>query len=148
MSVSKGATQKGYIYNCSTKEKMSFQFNPTTFEYGRSATYTVLSSPGMNYPKYQYVKGEEITFSVELFMFCKGEKGNIINENIKFIKALLPKEKNEKTFKKPPQIIYCLGKYTKRCHVTKYKVHIEEWDTKGNPVNATISLDITQEGAK
>jgi hypothetical protein len=143
--------EKGYILRQDNKKKMSFMYNPTTFDYTRSATYTSFRAPGASYPSYQYVGGEALTFSTDLFLYCADSSKKTKNEvekAIDFIEGLFPPEKNAKKKTKPPEFIFCLGKFTKRCIATDYNVHIETWDRFGNVTQATVTLGVTQVGVK
>jgi hypothetical protein len=124
---------------------MVFQYNPTTLDYGRTANYSIKGSPGMNYPKSQYINGSETVFSVDLFLFGKG-KTNTVPNDVNFIKALFPGETNKKTFTPPPEFIYCQGNFVKRCVATSYNIHIEEIDSNGKAVNVTVTLGLLQVG--
>jgi hypothetical protein len=138
--------KKGYILRKDNNSKLTFQYNPTTLDYGRTANYSIKGSPGMNYPKAQYISGSEKAFSVELFLFGKNTKNNTIPNDVNFILALFPGETNKKTFTKPPEFIYCQGNFVKRCVATSYNIHIEEIDKNGKATNVTITLGLLQVG--
>ena len=51
------AKTRCYIINDDTNSRMTFQFNPTSIPYSRSANYTDIAAPGMSYPLTQYAGG-------------------------------------------------------------------------------------------
>ena len=141
----KYSNNKGWIKNNSTNELMSFQYNPTTLEYSRSATYAEISSPGMAYPLTQFVKGEQRAFSTELFLYNNPSTGYILSW-IEFLESFLPPESNSPNFSKPPEMTFCLGYFIKKCVVNSLKVKIEMYDRLGNPTQARLTLELLQVG--
>ena len=128
---------KGWIMNLSTGLKKSFQFNPTTLDYSRGATYSEISAPGMSYPNLQYVK---------LFFYDNPNTG-VIKSFINFLESLhLPPEYNVKGYKKPPELLFCYGYFIKKCVLEDMSVSIERFNRKGNPIQATITLQLRQVG--
>ncbi len=146
MSSTIGAKVKGYLKNLDTGEILKFQYNPETFEHSRGATYSDIVSPGMSYPDAQYVHGNAVTFSIELFIFDKPYTG-VYAHFLKFLQDFLPPEMNNSTFKKPPEALICYGNFIKRCIILEIAEKIEEYDEQGNEVNARITLSLRQVGA-
>ena len=145
MSKKTGAKFKGWIKNNDTGGKKSFQYNPTSLEYSRSATYSEISSPGMAYPSTQYVKGEYQTFSVELFMYDRPCTGKIRTFE-KFLNGFLPAQKNSKKNKRPPSMTLCMGYFIKKCILESLTVSIETFDDTGKPTQARFTLSLKQVG--
>ena len=137
---------KGLIKNNKTHGIIFFQYNPTTLEYSRSASYAEISAPGMAYPNTQFVKGEQRTFSVELFMYDNPSTG-LINAYIAFLEAFLPPEINTPLFSKPPEMTFCLGYFIKRCVLESLSVNIEMYNRLGIPTQARLTLSLRQVGA-
>ena len=130
-----GAKTKGYIVNCNNNKSMTFQFNPTTFQHSRGATYSEIVAPGMAYPTLQFIHGNSRTFSIELFMHDRPHTG-IITRYEKFLNGLLPPQKNKKNYKKPPEILFCYGSFIRRCVVENLDTLIEEYDDEARPIQA------------
>ena len=106
---------KCYIINNRTNKKLEFQFNPTSVPYSRSAVYTTIDSPGISYPLTQYTGGNIREFPIELFYYdLHYDKNHVrkssgkIKEARQFLEALLPPEKNTKTFV-PPTFTFALS---------------------------------------
>lgn len=136
---------KGWMRNNSTGELKPFQYNPTTLNYSRSATYTELASPGMAYPNTQFVRGDQRSFPVELFMYnnpCTG----YIEDFIRFLEGFLPPEVNTPFFKKPPVMTFCYGYFVRKCVVESMDVTIELSNRLGKPTQARITLQLKQVG--
>lgn len=139
---------KGYIVRSDTSERLTFQFNPSTFDYGRSANYAITSAPGMNYPLASFISGAENAFTVDLFFFSKDPNDKVIADSVNFLKKLFPGETNTQVFSKPPEFIFCMGTFIKRCVGTSYKVHIEDWSNTGKPTNVVVTVGMLQVGVK
>ena len=73
------AKTKCYLINLDTGKRLTAQFNPTTVPYGRSASYSEISSPGMSYTLTQYAGGNAREFTIELFFYDKPFSGKINN---------------------------------------------------------------------
>ena len=136
---------KGFIRNNSTGEIRPFQYNPTTLQYSRSATYTELASPGMAYPNTQFVRGDQRSFPVELFFYDNPSIG-IIESYKRFLEGFLPPEVNTPNFKKPPEMTFCCGTFIRRCVVESMDVNIELYNRLGLPTQARITLQLKQVG--
>ena len=109
-----GAMIKGIIMNMSTGSLRTFQFNPNNISYGREAVYAEIGSPGMSYPRHQYVSGRAREFSVTLFMYDHPYTGKIDSFRA-FLEDFLPPEYNTRTFIKPPQMLFFYGTFLKKC---------------------------------
>lgn len=140
-----GAKTKGYIVNCDTNKSISFQFNPTTFQHSRGATYSEIVAPGMAYPTTQFIHGNSRAFSIELFMHDRPYTG-IIAEYETFLNKLLPPEKNKSKYKKPPEILFCYGSFIRRCVVENLDTLMEEYDNNARPIQAVFTISLKQVG--
>lgn len=140
------ARTRCYVINNSTNKKMNFQFNPESMPYSRGANYTSIESPGMSYPLTQYVGGSAREFSFEVFYYDRpySEK---INKARKFLEALLPPEKNKKSFKKPPTFTLAYGYFVKVYVLTNLQVNDEIMNGDGNPEMTRFTLTVRQVGS-
>ena len=137
--------QKGWIKNNDTKEKKSFQYNPTTLEYSRGASYADISAPGMPYPDTQFIKGNARSFSVPLFLNDNPNTG-LIKSYIDFIDSFLPPETNESGYTQPPVMTFCFGYFIRKCVLEDFGVVIELMNPEGEPIQATLTLQLRQVG--
>lgn len=136
---------KGWMLNNVTGKKMSFQYNPTNFEYSRGVTYVDISAPGMAYPNTQFVRGNARSFSVPLFLYdnpCTG----LINDYMLFIGAFLTPETNVKGYTRPPDMTFCYGYFIRKCVLEDLNINIEQFDENGNAIQATFTLQLRQVG--
>lgn len=139
------AKTRCYIINNKTSKKLTFQFNPESMPYSRSANYTSIDSPGMSYPLTQYVGGSAREFSFEVFYYDRPYSGKI-DKARKFLEALLPPEKNTKSFTKPPTFTLAYGYFVKTYVLTNLQVNDELMDVNGNPVITRFTLTVRQVG--
>ena len=145
MSTKVGARTKGYIKNNSTGKVKEFQFNPTTFSYSRGASYGDISAPGMPYPNTQFIKGNARSFPVTLFFFDNPYTG-VIKDYIEFLEGFLPPEVNSNSYTKPPEMTFCHGYFIKKCVLEDLRVDIEDLDSEGRPIQATLEIQLRQVG--
>lgn len=145
MSTKVGAKTKGWIKNNVTKEKMSFQFNPTNLTVGRGVTYTDISAPGMAYPNTQFVKGNIRSFPVTLFFYDNPHTG-VIKKHLNFLGAFLTPETNVAGYTKPPDMTFCHGYFVRKCVLEDLNLNVERFDENGEPIQATITLQLRQVG--
>ena len=140
------AKTRCYIVNNTTNKPMNFQFNPESMPYSRGANYTSIESPGMSYPLTQYVGGSAREFSFEVFYYDRPYSGKI-NKARKFLEALLPPEKNKKSFKKPPTFTLAYGYFVKVYVLTNLQVNDEIMNGDGNPEMTRFTLTVRQVGS-
>ena len=136
---------KGWIKNNSTGKKMSFQYNPTNFEYSRGVSYTDISAPGMAYPNTQFVKGNVRSFSVPLFLYDNPSTG-YIKSFMSFLGGFLTPETNQSGYTRPPEMLFCYGQFVRRCVLEDLNINIERMDGDGNPIQAVLTLQLRQVG--
>ena len=139
------AKTKCYIIRNDTNAKLTFQFNPTSVPYGRSANYSTIESPGMSYPLTQYVGGNVREFSFEVFYYDKPYSGKI-NKARKFLEELLPPETNKSGFTRPPTFTFAYGYFVKTLVLTNLDVNDEWIDRDGQPIMTRFILTVRQVG--
>lgn len=138
-----GAKTKGYLKNNNTGEKKFFFYNPTEIEYERSATYQEISSPGLSYPLFTYVRGNSVSFSLPLKVLDKSSEG-LIREWEEFLSKFLPPTVNEGTYRKPDEVTVVMGSFIRECVVESLNTKYEEFDSDLIPTECTFSLSLRQ----
>lgn len=139
------AKTRCYVIRNDTNKKLTFQFNPTSIPYSRSANYTTIDSPGMSYPLTQYVGGNVREFSLELFYYDRPYSGKI-NKARKFLEGLLPPETNTSSFTKPPTFTFAYGYFVKVLVLTNLEVNDEWLNEDGQPLMTRFTLTVRQVG--
>ena len=139
------AKTRCYIIRNDNNKKLTFQFNPQSVPYSRSANYTTIDSPGMSYPLTQYVGGNVREFSFEVFYYDNPFSGKI-NKARKFLEGLLPPEENKKTFTKPPTFTFAYGYFVKKLVLEQLDVNDEWLNADGQPVMTRFTLTVRQVG--
>ena len=139
------AKTRCYIIRNDNNKRMTFQFNPTSVPYSRSANYATIDSPGMSYPLTQYVGGNVREFSFEVFYYDRPYSGKI-NKARKFLEGLLPPEKNKKNFKKPPTFTFAYGYFVRTLVLEQLDVNDEWLNEDGQPLMTRFTLTVRQAG--
>ena len=139
------AKTRCYIINNDTDKKLTFQFNPTSMPYSRSANYTTVNGAGMSYPLTQYSGGNVREFSFEVFYYDRPYSGKIKKAH-KFLEGLLPPEKNKKSFKKPPSFTLAYGYFVKKYVLLNLEVNDEFLNEDGNQEITRFTLTVRQVG--
>lgn len=139
------AKTRCYIIRNDNNKKLTFQFNPQSVPYSRSANYTTIDSPGMSYPLTQYVGGNVREFSFEVFYYDNPFSGKI-NKARKFLEGLLPPEKNKKKFKKPPTFTFAYGYFVRKLVLEQLDVNDEWLNSDGQPIMTRFTLTVRQVG--
>lgn len=139
------AKTRCYIIRNDTNKRLTFQFNPTSIPYSRSANYTTIDSPGMSYPLTQYVGGNVREFSFEVFYYDNPYSGKI-NKARKFLEGLLPPEKNKKKFTKPPTFTFAYGYFVRTLVLEQLDVNDEWLNEEGQPLMTRFTLTVRQVG--
>ena len=145
MSTKSSAKTKGWVKNNKTGKKLSFQYNPTQFSFGKEANYVSITSPGMSVPLVQYVNGVGRVFEVSLFLYNKPHTG-LIPKHVEFFDSLLPPEDNRTKFTKPPELTFCYATFIRKCVLQSMNVIYEELDRNNKPTQANITLTFIQTG--
>lgn len=136
---------RGWIKNLDTGKVKKFQYTPTELEYDREVQYSDIVAPGQAYPDTQYVRGKIREFDVEVFIYDNPCKGEVI-DFMKFIGAFLTPEYNWNGYKKPPEMIFSMGYFIRRCVLKKLNIKIERFDPEGQPIQARYTLTLRQVG--
>ena len=139
------AKTRGTIINNDTGKPLKFQFNPTSIPYGRSANFTSIAGAGMSYPLTQYSGGNAREFSFEVFYYDNPYTGKIKKAQ-KFLEALLPPEKNKKSFKKPPTFTLAYGYFVRTYVLVSLNVNDEWLDEDGYQIMTRFTLSVRQVG--
>lgn len=154
-----------YCKDKSAKDRLIYaQFNPKELEYGHSATYAEMTSPGMNYPIFQYVRGNANSFQIDLFLYegYNGD-GKDIRYTEEWFKDCLPPDENQKPTKVkkskkkkksnkiasayvPPVIDIRFGYYKVKAILTGMKINDKWFNDDGDPIMSQVTLDFTQVG--
>lgn len=134
-----GATKKGYIKNKTTGKVKEFLFNPESLSDQRSVSFNEISSPGSSYPRFQYIKGDARSLSLNLFL--RDTKKGTVKDYLNFIEDFLP---SGSRFKKPPVLIFAMGSDVRECILTDLQRSFEEYDKNLNPTQVTVSLSLIQ----
>lgn len=144
MSTRVGAKTKGYIKRIDTGQLYPFQFNPEQFQYSRSVSYQDIISPGCSYPRTQFVAGQSRSFPVELFMYDRPYSGLIYDSMFTLGDLLTPERNSKWAPTKPPDFIFCLGYFIRRCVLESIDITIEQMDDSGQPIQARFNLQVRQ----
>jgi len=139
------AKTRCYIVNNDTKKTLTFQFNPESIPYSRTANYQTIDSPGMAYPLTQFVSGNVREFSFEVFYYDNPYSGKI-HKARKFLEALLPPEKNNSSFKRPPTFKLAYGYFVRTLVLISLEVNDEWLNSSGNPLMTRFTLTVRQVG--
>lgn len=139
------AKTRCYIVNDDTNENLTFQFNPSSIPYSRSANYSTIDSPGMSYPLTQYVGGSVREFSFEVFYYDNPCSGKIYKAR-EFLEDLLPPEWNDSNFSRPPSFTLAYGYFVKKLVLLKLDVNDEWLDESGQPLITRFTLTVRQVG--
>ena len=139
------AKTRCYIIRNDNNKKLTFQFNPTSIPYGRSAKFSSIESPGMSYPLTQYTGGEVREFSFEVFYYDNPFSGKI-NKARKFLNGLLPPEKNKNNFTKPPTFTLAYGYFVKTFVLKSLEVNDDWLNEDGQPIMTRFVLSVRQVG--
>lgn len=135
----KGAKTKGYIKNLATGGIKHFKYNPTSYNTGRTVTYTEITGCGSSYPKFQYVGGSAKSISLDLFLYgFNGEPKDMIN----FLNSFLPIEKSGVKFVKPPLMLFAFGNYIKKCILEDFSESYLEFNEDLSPRSVQITLQL------
>ena len=134
-----GATKKGYIKNKKTGKVKEFLFNPESVSDSRSVSFNEISSPGSSYPRFQYIKGEARSLSLNLFL--RDTKKGTVKDYLSFLEGFLP---TGSKFSKPPVLIFAMGSDVRECILTDLQRNYEMYDKNLNPTQVTVTLSLIQ----
>lgn len=136
----------------------TFMFNPTEIKDNKGVNYGSLDLPGMSHPVLQYGSGGERVISFQLYL--DGDRGKVarggaanldlsVEEDILFYRSLLyPVEFDVSGIRSiyPPNVLFSYGPLFKavKCVVTKANVTVKYWTPQGEPVRATIDMELKE----
>ena len=141
------AKTHGFIQAEDTGKLVYFQINPEKLQYSRGINYVDNSSPGMSYPKVQFVGGKSREFQVELFMYDRQlEPCGIIKDFMSWLGEFLTPEVNLDWYTKPRTMLFCYGYFIRKCVLTDLDIEITDMDEAGTPTMATFTLTLKQVG--
>lgn len=138
---SQGARTKGYIQNMSTGSTKRFMFNPTTLSESRSISYRTIKGIGGAYPLIEFGSGGESKIPLDIYL--RGTYSEI-KEWVNWIKELAPAKSKSISFSTPPKAKIALGNFSATCVVTSIKTDYTMFDTSSRPIEATVSLSLTE----
>lgn len=138
------AKTRCYFINEVTKEKLVTQFNPEGMPYSRSANFTDITSPGMAYPLTQFTGGN--AREVQLNLFYYDPTSAEINKARNFLEALLPPEKNDNGFTKPPSFTFAYGYFVRKYVLVELEVDDQQMNSDGQPTMTYFKLKMKQIG--
>lgn len=142
---SKRNVRECVFYNTVTKQAFTCQFNPSNLPRTRSASYSVITSPGMAYPLVQFCSGDIEDMDINL-VFYNRESSSKIKSFDKFIDGLLPPKHNKSSFKQPPVFKFYYGNLVDEYVLLKKNTNTELLDEKGNPYYVEYTLTVRRIG--
>ena len=131
-----GAKVKGYLKNCETNEIKRFMFNPSSIEYDVNLEFNTLISPGLNYPKIVYGKGQEVDRPFSLYLV-----GEDTEEYIRFLEGLL---KPKTSYSEPPMVMCVFGTTVFKGYVNSLKVQKTQFYSNLKCKEATCNINIVE----
>lgn len=134
-----GAKTKGYIKNLKTNIIKSFMYNPTSFSTSRTVSFGELTSPGISYPKFQYIAGQVRTISIQIFL--NGEPSSVV-DYVGYYEGLLPSEKSGDVYNAPPVILFAFGSFIKKCLVESVNTEYMSFTDTLQPKTVIITLSM------
>lgn len=136
-----GAKTKGYLKNGSTGEIKKFMFNPSSLEFTKSAVYSEVSSPGLNYPMTQYVRGSSFGFSLPLYIYDRPFSG-AVKEWEDYLSKFVPPKENTATYTKPDFVTVVMGSFIQNCVVESLQVQYTDFNGDLEPTEAMLTLSL------
>lgn len=95
----------GYLVDVVTRERLGFQFNPSTISDDKSATYVDITIPGISHPRHQYIAGGGRRIALKLSFFAED-----ITAPVAWLQSLLYAEHSGNTLKAPPhRVLFVFG---------------------------------------
>lgn len=129
----RGAKVKGYLKDLNTGEIKKFQYNPSSFQKGASATYYDTTAPLSPYPTTSYSYGNAKVVPVELLV--EGRNGEVDTFET-FIANTLPSEKS--SFAQiPHELLFAFSNTVYVCVLESYSLNCVEYD---NSLIATVGI--------
>jgi hypothetical protein len=139
---------KGYLINTQNNAKINFQYNPEKFNDKQSVNYSQIKSPGMSYPRYQYVGGEVRQVSFELFLDATGWSRDDMDNSpirgmINYLNNFTPDANSGSQFTAPPTLIFGFGWFVKECVLTNFDTDYQMFTPDLQPLRAIVTLTLS-----
>ena len=117
-----------------------FEYNPTSFETAREASWAEIGVPGLDFPLQQFVKGNLKTLTAEVYLNRDGYDAPYdVRAAVAALEAL--SEIAEKTGA-PPICVFQWGRFDFVCVVGSVSVSYTMFSPDGDPAEATVSLTL------
>jgi hypothetical protein len=133
--------QKGYIENLVNGVKYSFQYNPEEIGDKQSITFAQIKSPGISYPRYQFVSGEAREINFDLFVDGM-EHTNGVQTWLTFFAGIMPWTNSNNQFSAPCPILFAFGTMVRKCLIQSIDTKYTMFDANLNPIRATFTLSL------
>ena len=117
-----------------------FEYNPTSFETAKEASWAEIGVPGLDFPLQQFVKGNLKTLTAELYLNRDAYDAPYdVRAAVAALEAL--SEITERTGA-PPICVFQWGRLDFVCVVGSVSVSYTMFSSDGEPVEATVSLSL------
>jgi len=140
--------EKAKIVNLDTKEEIECLFNPNSYTFDKSNTWTQKPVKGENVPGLEFGGGSSGTLSMQLFLDTSMTGGDVRNTTKKIRKLMDvdPSTKDMTTVKgRPPIVEFHWGKiWTFKAVITRLTEKCTLFRDDGIPVRATLDLTLLQ----
>ena len=136
-----GAKTKGYLKNDTSGEIKKFMFNPSSLEFTKSASYSEIASPGLNYPLTQYVRGNSFAFTLPLYIYDRAYTG-AVKEWEDYLNKFLPPKENSMSYTKPDSVTVVMGSFIHTCVLESMQVQYTDFNSDLEPIEATLTLSL------
>jgi hypothetical protein len=140
--------EKAKIVNLDTDEKIECLFNPNTYTFEKSNTWTQKQVKGENVPHLEFGGGSSATLSMQLFLDTSTSGGDV-RQTIRKIQKLMDideKAKDMTTVKgRPPMVEFRWGQiWTFKAVITKLTENCTLFRDDGIPIRATLDVTFLQ----
>jgi nucleoid-associated protein YgaU len=140
--------EKAKIVNLDTDEKIECLFNPNTYTFERSNTWTQKQVKGENVPNLEFGGGSSATLSMQLFLDTSTTGGDVRKTTEK-IRKLMDIDENAKdmtTVKgRPPMVEFRWGQiWTFKAVITRLSENCTLFRDDGIPIRATLDVTFLQ----
>jgi nucleoid-associated protein YgaU len=140
--------EKAKIVNLDTDEKIECLFNPHTYTFERSNTWTQKQVKGENVPHLEFGGGSSATLTMQLFLDTSTTGGDVraTTEKIRKLMDIDQKAKDMTTVKgRPPMVEFRWGKiWTFKAVITKLTENSTLFREDGIPIRATLDVTFLQ----
>lgn len=134
----------GKLKNVDTGDTLSFQMNPADYSVDHTLDYKSTAVLGTSAPVVSYRAGGPATLSVRLLFDADlGEKDGV--------KKVLPFMKGAQTVQaatqSTPVLEFRMGTFFFRGYLKRYRYSAQRFDTKADPMAATLEADLISDGS-